>query len=161
MKTSMRKLSVLSAACAVALLSACDNPSTSSGVQASAPGTNVPAAFSGTYRGSATYRIEALGFDERQTDQFTVIVNGNVLTFQGDDAGENFTVGLQADGTFAGNYRLNVDDDDVDCEGIVSVEGQIIATSITGRITGDGECEFGISDVDLDISGSLNAVKVS
>ena len=138
-------------------LAACGGNSTSGAqVDESVAGMMIPASFVGVYRGSLTVTAEAAGITETDTFVITVTVTSDgMIRFDGDDPEETFTVGLTDSGTFSGNLPINEDP----CKGTVGVIGAINGNTVSGTVTGEGVCEEGILEVDVDLDGNFSANK--
>ena len=151
----MKKLLVLFACC---FLIACGGGSSDSGgmVDATLPGTNVPANFAGTYTGMITFTASALGITETDSFPITVTVTDDAMVrFDGDDPDETFTVGLGNDGGFSGNLPINEDP----CSGSVGVTGVVDGTTASGSISGSGNCNVNGLDVDVTLEGTFTATR--
>ena len=139
-------------------ISACDSGGSDSGgmVQPTLPGTNVPANFAGTYTGTLNVTAEALGIRESDSFPITVTITSDAMVrFDGDDPEETFTVGLTNDGNFSGNLPINEDE----CSGNVSVTGTADGTTVSGTVSGDGQCEINGLNVDVTLEGDFSATR--
>lgn len=136
-------------------LASCGGSSSSGAqVEESEAGMMIMQSFVGDYIGTLTVTAEAIGITETDTFQITATVTmDGMITFNGDDPGETFTVGLTDEGTFSGN--LFIDEDP--CEGTVGVVGSITGTTMSGTVEGEGFCEEGILEVDVDLDGTFSA----
>ena len=141
----------------VVLLTACGGSSSSGGdVDVTAPGSNIPAAFVGVYRGTLNVTAEALGVSESDSFPITITVQSDgTIIFEGDDPDERFTAGVTNEGEFSGN--LDIDEDE--CKGRVAVQGRVDGTTATGTVDGDGECEVASATIDVSLKGDFQATK--
>jgi len=149
----MKNVFVIIACC---FLFACGGGSSDSGsmLDATLPGTDVPASFAGTYSGTVTFTASALGITETDTFSITVTVTDDAMVrFDGDDPEETFTVGLANDGSFAGNLPINEDP----CTGSVSVMGMVDGTTASGSVSGSGSCDVNGLTVDVTLEGDFSA----
>jgi len=138
----------------IVFLASCGGNSTSGAqVEESEAGSMTPASFVGDYAGTLTVTVEALSITETYTFPVTATVTmDGMITFNGDDPGETFTVGLTDEGTFSGNLFINEDD----CEGTIGIVGSISGSTMSGTGEGEGVCESGILEVDVDLDGTFN-----
>ena len=141
------------------LLTGCEIGGSSSGadqVENSMVGDMIPAEFVGTYIGTVDIRAEASGLSESDTFPITITVTADgMIRFDGDDPDETFTVGLENDGSFSGNLRI--DDDDV--EGVLGVSGRVDGTTASGTIVGEGTVDTGAVSLAVEVTGSFSATK--
>jgi hypothetical protein len=140
------------------LLSACSSSDSDSGgmVEATLPGTDIPASFAGTYVGTLNVTASALGLSESDSFPITITVtNDGMVRFDGDDPDETFTVGLTNEGAFSGNLPINEDE----CTGSVGTEGMVDGTNASGTISGDGTCVIDGLTVDVTLEGDFTASK--
>ena len=141
------------------LLSACDIGGSSSGadqVENSTPGDMIPPEFVGVYLGTVNITAESSGLSESDSFPITITVTEDGrLRFDGDDPDETFTVGVENDGTFSGNLRI----DEEDVEGVLGVMGQVDGTTASGTIVGEGVVDTGVVSLEVDVTGSFNAIK--
>lgn len=132
------------------------NSTTGAQVDESVAGMMIPANFVGVYTGTLSVTAEAAGITESDTFVITVTVTADgMIRFDGDDPDETFTVGLMDDGSFSGN--LFIDEDP--CEGTVGAVGVVDGTTVTGTVTGEGVCEEGVIEIDVDLDGTFSASK--
>ncbi len=125
-------------------------------VQPTLPGTNVPASFAGTYRGTLTITASALTLSETDTFDITVTVTQDAMVrFDGDDPDETFTVGLANDGSFAGNFTVNEDE----CTGSLATTGRVDGTTASGDVSGKGRCDISGIQADVTLTGTFTATK--
>ncbi len=128
--------------------------STGAQVDESVAGDMVPDSFVGVYTGTLTVTAQAIGITESGTFPITVTVTDDgMIRFDGDDPEETFTTGLMNDGSFSGN--LPIDEDP--CEGVVGTVGMIVGNTVSGTLTGEGSCEEGILDLDVELDGTFSA----
>lgn len=139
-------------------LAACGGGDSDSGamVEPTLPGTNVPASFAGTYRGTLTITAQALTLTETDTFDITITVTEDAMVrFDGDDPDETFTVGLSNDGTFAGNFDVNEDE----CTGSLATTGRVDGTTASGDVSGEGRCDISGLSADVTLTGTFTATK--
>ena len=123
-------------------------------VDATLPGTNVPASFVGVYAGTLNLTASALGITESDSFPITITVTEDAMVrFDGDSPDETFTVGIENGGAFRGN--LAVDEDE--CSGNISVTGTVDGTTASGTVSGDGVCSLNGTNVDVTLSGDFSA----
>ena len=123
-------------------------------VDATLPGTDVPASFVGVYSGTLNLTASALGLTESDSFPITVTVtNDGMVRFDGDSPDETFTVGIENGGAFRGNLVINEDE----CSGSVAVSGSVDGTTASGTISGDGECDLDGTNVSVTLSGDFSA----
>jgi len=139
----------------VFLLASCGgSSSTGAQVEESIPGTMIPASFIGVYTGTLNVTAEAIGITESDSFPITITVTDDgMIRFDGDEPDETFTVGLMDNGDFSGNLPIDVDP----CEGTIGVVGTVDGTNITGTVSGEGVCEEGILELDVDLEGDFSA----
>lgn len=143
----------------ITLVAGCDLGDSSSGadqVENSMMGDMIPAEFVGVYIGTVDIRAEASGISESDSFPITITVtaDGNIR-FDGDDPDETFTVGLENDGTFSGNLRIEEDD----VEGVLGVTGRVDGVTASGDIVGEGTVDTGVVDLAVEVTGSFTANK--
>jgi len=137
-------------------LSACGGGSSSSGVDPTIAGENIPAIFVGVYKGTLNLTAEAISLTESDTFEITITVfEDGTIRFDGDEPDETFTAGITNDGDFAGNITITEDE----CNGTVGVTGRVDGTTATGTLEGDGECDISGLTVDVDLTGDFTATK--
>lgn len=142
------------------VLSACGGGGSDSGsmVEPTIAGTNIPAIFVGTYRGTANITVEASILNESDTVEITIIVTDDgMVVLQDDDQDELFRVGLEDSGAFRGNY--SVSEIVEECTGNIAVVGTVDGTTASGTLSGEGECEDGILSVSATLTGDFTATK--
>jgi hypothetical protein len=139
-------------------LTACDSGDSDSGGMAepTLPGTNVPASFVGVYTGTLNVTAEALGITRSDSFPITATVTDDaMIRFDGDSPEETFTVGLTNSGSFSGNLPIVEDD----CRGTVAVTGTVDGTTVSGTVSGEGECDLNGLDVDVTLEGDFTATR--
>jgi len=140
------------------VLVACGSGGSSSGVDPTMPGQNLPPIFVGVYTGTLNATIKGAGITDSDTFQITITVFADgTIRFDGDDPDETFTVGITDAGDFAGN--LEAEDFNDDCTGTVGVTGNVDGTTATGTIEGDGECDVAGLDIGVEVTGTFTATK--
>ena len=138
------------------VLSACGGGGSSSGVDPTVAGENIPAIFVGVYKGTLNLTAKAIGVTESDSFEITITVfEDGTIRFDGDEPDETFTAGITNDGDFAGNITIQEDE----CSGTVGVTGRVDGTTATGTIDGDGECDISGLSVDVDLTGDFSATK--
>lgn len=154
MYRSIKLLSIIS----VLFLAACgDNDSSSGGeVDVTIPGDMLPANFIGTYTGTLNLRASAAGISQADTVPITVTVMANgTVRFSTDDPDEAFTVGINNQGSFSGVADIVEDP----CQGTINVAGSVNGSVANGTVQGDGSCNQGGLNVDVELSGDFTANK--
>lgn len=142
----------------ILFISACSSSDSDSGgmVEATLPGTSIPANFVGTYKGTLNVTVSALGLSERDSFPITVTVSSDgMIRFDGDEPDETFTAGLSNSGTFSGNLPISDDD----CSATLSTVGMVDGTTASGTVSGDGQCTIDRVTVDVRLEGDFNATK--
>lgn len=141
----------------ILFLAACGGGGSSSGGPTE-PGSNIPAAFVGTYQGTLNLTASALGITQSESFPITITVTADgQLRFDGDEPDETFTVGVTNDGRFNGSLSIN----EQGCEGTVTIDGAInsAGTNASGSVDGDGSCTIDGVSVDVDLGGDFSANK--
>ena len=116
------------------------------------------AKFAGTYTGELVTRIEGGTLDgESSTESVTVVIRTTGTA--------SLTVeGTVVEGTVNGNrvgfsVRISRTQDLLECKGDAVISGILEGDTLSGVVTGSGECELIAADTDFAISGSLRATK--
>jgi len=154
----MKKVMLVLNVIMLLVLSGCGGGSSDSGGGPTAPGSNIPAAFVGTYQGTINLRASAAGLSVSDSFPITITVTADgMLRFDGDEPDETATVGVGNDGRFSG--ELPVDEDE--CTGTVTFTGQINAagTNASGDVEGEGRCDVNGTTLDVELTGDFSANK--
>lgn len=117
------------------------------------------AKFAGTYTGELITRIEGGTLDgESSTESVTIVIKT--------DGTASLTVeGTVVEGSVNGNrvgfsVRIKRTKDLLECEGEAVISGILEGDTLSGVVTGSGECELIAADTNFGISGSLTATKI-
>lgn len=158
----MTALRYLIQICALAItavmLSACgsDSPSASSGGGSVTVIPGDPAALAGTYSGSATLTVSALGISESQTYPVTITIepNGNVSIRSGSEAIDDVAV-LRGSG-FSYTTTDTATVGQYTCSGTITVSATIANGRINGNLsTQNANC----NGIGLSLTGTLQATR--
>ncbi len=123
-------------------------------VDATLPGTNVPASFVGVYAGTLNLTASALGVTQSDSFPVTVTVTADAMVrFDGDSPEETFTVGIENGGAFRGNLAINEEE----CTGSVSVVGSVDGSTASGTVNGNGTCQLDGLEIDVTLEGDFSA----
>lgn len=123
-------------------------------VEATLPGSDVPASFAGVYSGTLNVTASALGLTESDSFPITVTVTENgEVRFDGDSPEETFTVGLENGGAFRGNLPI----DEEECTGNVAVVGTVNGSTASGTVSGEGRCNISGTSVAVTLEGDFSA----
>ena len=121
-------------------------------------GGSTSAQFAGTYSGNITISVQGDSIDDdSDTEPVTVLVRDNGtarLTIDGESV----------EGTVNGNrfgfsIRREIRRGLVECEGDAMVTGTIQSQTMTGPVSGSGECGLLVGGTGFVIDGSLTATK--
>lgn len=131
------------------------SPSTST---ASTPSNSSGSSSSGptTLNGTINATLTAPGF-EPVTDSapMTVVISGSNITLKAE--GRTSTGTLNSDGTFTTSIPINEERDGVACEGTPIMEGTVAGSSVSGNISGTGNCKVGDTTIPVTVTGTFSA----
>ena len=145
------------------LLAACsgDSDVTSGGgdTGVGSDGGSTSAQYAGSYTGTITINIQGSNIDDgSDTEPVTVLVR--------DDGTARLTIEDESvEGTVNGNrfgfsIRRKIRRGLVECEGDAMVTGTIRSGTLTGPVSGSGECELLVGGTGFTIDGTLTASRI-
>ena len=117
------------------------------------------AQFAGTYKGTVEVEITGGSIDDSTSiDEFTLVIRSDgtaSLTIGGE------TIEGVIDGdTFGFSIRIVEEEDLVSCDGNARLVGRVSGSSVSGSISGSGECDLLTAKTGVDLSGTLSGSKV-
>ena len=115
--------------------------------------------FAGTYKGTVEVEISGGSIDDSTSiDEFTLVIRSDgtaSLTIGGE------TIDGVIDGdTFGFSIRIVEEEDLVSCKGDARLVGRVSGSSVTGSISGSGECDLLTASTGVDLAGSLSGSKI-
>lgn len=108
-----------------------------------------------TYQGTGSVTLTADGFPPiSDTFNVTIVIDGSTVTATVD--GQSATATLNGD-SFSISILISETKDDWSCNGTANVNGTLSGNTISGSISGSGNCSNGGPDIPVTLTGTFSA----
>ncbi len=108
-----------------------------------------------TYSGTADVTLSAPGYPVTdKSTPVTVVITGSSVNLTAE--GRTVSTGLNGN-TFSVDTPINESKDGISCSGAATVNATVSGSTISGPLTGSGNCNVGGQNVPVTVVGKINA----